>query len=340
MMSLCAWLLFTSGPAFAFAEAPPAPRVVVKLASLTPTGSVWDKAFKQMGADLKRVTDGEVQLRIYAQGTAGDEPDILRKMRIGQLHAAMLTVSGLGDIDPAFKVFEIPMFFESLAEVEHVLTKLTPMLRERLAERGFVLVNWSHAGWIHLFSTQPVKEPDDLRKLKQFSWGGDNRMAAWWRENGFQPVGLSATDIPTALETGMLEAVPAPPLTVVALQWFRSLPYMLDMGAIPYLGAMVFTEKSWKKIPAQHQDQILEIARGVEVSLQKDVPEHERRAIEEMQKRGLKVTNGPSRIPWQSLADSFAARMREERIPADFFDFAKAERDAFRSRSREGGGSD
>ena len=79
----------------------------VKLATLVPEGSLWDRELKSMGQEWKAATDGRVDLRIYPGGVAGSEEDVLRKIRIGQLQAATLTVVGLSEIDPAFNVFSI-----------------------------------------------------------------------------------------------------------------------------------------------------------------------------------------------------------------------------------------
>src|SRR5258706_1066969 len=114
-----------------------APGNVVKLATLVPDGSVWDKVIKGMGAEWNQATEGRVTLRVYAGGVAGDEPDIVRKMRVGQLHAAALTVTGLAEIDDAFRVFAIPMFFDSYPELYQVLDRMRPTLEARLAAKGF-----------------------------------------------------------------------------------------------------------------------------------------------------------------------------------------------------------
>ena len=49
-------------------------RSMIKLATLVPEGSVWDKAFKQMGSDWKKNTQGRVNLRVYPGGIAAMNP--------------------------------------------------------------------------------------------------------------------------------------------------------------------------------------------------------------------------------------------------------------------------
>lgn len=335
--AMAAALLLVAGgvvPGPAPARPAAAKKTTIKLATLVPDGSVWDKAFRKMGEEWKRRTDGRVRLRIFPNGVSGDEPDMVRKMGIGWLDAAALSVTGLAGIDPAFKLFEIPMFFRSEEEALFVLDDLAPTLRQRLADEGFVLLHWGHVGWIHLFTTKPVRAPDDLRRLKQFVWAGDSQAARWWKGNGFQPVPLAATDIPMGLETGLIEAVPAPPLSALAYQWFRSTPYMMDLGAVPYLGGTVITRKAWDRLSEEDRKSILEVCAETEAALAVAVPKQEREAIAEMSKRGLTVVEpAGAGAPWQALADRFAQQMQaDEVVPKEIFERAQRLRREFRER--------
>ena len=320
------------------ANEPPVPvparrGTTLKLASIFPEGSIWDKAFRQMGADWRKSGAPDVKIRVYPGGVAGDEPDIVRKMRIGQLHAACLTVSGLAEIDEAFSFFEIPLFFDSYDEVLHVVRETEPELRERLQKKGFVLVHWGHGGWIRVFSRKPVRKIDDLRALKQFTWAGDSEMEKWWRDNGFQPVPLAATDIVTGLETGLIEAVPATPLAVLSLQWFRSTEYMLEHRFLPFLGATIVSERAWKKLSSEEQAAILAAGKRAEESLFREVPVMEESAVAEMKKRGLKTTQLEGGLkPWVDAGRAYATVVKSS-IGGSFYGRAVAARDAFRAKA-------
>jgi TRAP-type C4-dicarboxylate transport system substrate-binding protein len=303
----------------------------IKLATVVPDGSVWDTSLEKMGADWSRATGGRVSLTIFSGGSQGDEPAVLRKIRLNALQGASLTVVGLAGIDPAFNIFNIPFFFQSDAELNAVIAKLTPTLKQRLEAKGFVLVHWGNGGWLQLFSKTPVQTVADLKALDLYTSAGDDRMTQWYKANGYQPRAMAMTDILTGLTTGMLDAVPTTSLAALAFQWYKQTPYMLDVGLTPVVGATVVAKRTWERISPDDRARLSEIASGVERQLQADVPKQDALAVTLMASQGLTVTKAEG-ADWRREADALAATMRGEMVPADVFDLALRERDAFRQR--------
>ncbi|HXH24857.1 MAG TPA: TRAP transporter substrate-binding protein DctP [Vicinamibacterales bacterium] len=306
-------------------------RVVLRMATLVPDGSVWDKHLKQMASEWNKLTGGRVSVTVYPSGALGDEREIVRRMALGSPQAAALTVVGLAEVDPAFNVFSIPFFFDSYEELYHVIDRMTPMLSQRLDQKNLVLIAWGHGGWAQVFTTRPVRTLNDLKQIKLFTSAGDERMVQWYKSNGFQPRALAMTDILTGLTSGMIEGLPAPPTAANAFQWFRQTKYMLDIGIAPVVGAVVVAKKSWLAIPDADRPKLLEAAKRMETRLEAEIPKQDAASIDEMKKRGLVVTKaeGPE---WREAAQAFAATMRGALVPADVYDMAVRERDAFRQR--------
>jgi TRAP-type C4-dicarboxylate transport system substrate-binding protein len=303
--------------------------VTVKLGSVVPENSIWDKNLKQMGAEWSEATGGRVSLTVFAGGSQGDEPTMLRKMRVDALQAAALTVVGLGTIDPSFNVFDVPFFFESYDELNDVTAKLTPEISKRAEAKGFVLLNWGHAGWTQVFTKKPVRTLDELKKTKLWTSAGNDRMVQWFKSNGFEPRAMAMTDIMTGLTTGMVEAVPTTPLAAMLFQWYRQTPNMLDIGLAPVIGATLVTKKTWNAIPAADRPKLLVAAAGVQKRLEIEVPKQDAAAIAAMKKSGLNVTDatGPE---WRQALDALAKTMRGEMVPPDIFDLAVKARGAYR----------
>lgn len=316
-----------------FAPAPLAAKSLFKMATLAPQGSVWDTALREMAASWKQTSGGSVELRIYPGGVAGDEADVVRKMRIGQFQGAALTVTGLAEIEPAFRVFHIPMLFDSWGELDAVLAALRPDLERRLAERGYVLLFWGHGGWIHLFSRQPIESLADLKEQKLFVWAGDDDQVQQWRKAGFQPVPIAATDVSMAFQTRMIDVVPTPPVAALSFQWYRQTPYMLSLGLAPLVGGVIVAREAWEKVPTPTRDELLRAARAAEERLSREVPELDRGAVDEMRRRGLTVTEigADESAAFARAAEEFAAAAREGRVPPDVLQTTREAIDGYRA---------
>jgi TRAP-type C4-dicarboxylate transport system substrate-binding protein len=310
--------------------------VNIKMATLVPINSSWHKALLDMGAEWEAKTAARVKLTIYAGGTQGSEEATIRMMRPGvdQLQANLLMISGLSTIDEAFNVFGVPFFFQSDAEGQYVLEKLTPMLEKRLEAKGYKLLAWGSAGWVHLFSKKPMANLAEIKAAKLFTSQGDERMVQWYKTNGFHPVALTANDIPAQLKltTGMIDAAPSPPYPALLLQIFRDAKYMLDVRFAPLYGAVIMTNEAWGKIEANDRPAVLAAAKNTEKRLLGDAPKLDADSIATMKTRGLNVTtlDAKNTASFRAEADAFVKTMRGGMVPADIFDAAVRERDAFR----------
>lgn len=308
----------------------------IKMATLSPENSPWDVILKEMGKEWSDGTEGRVTLTVYPGGVVGDEPDILRKMRFNQYQAAALSVSGLVDLDEFFTVFEIPLFYRSFDELSHVMETLSPILKERLEQKGIIVLGWGYVGWVHFFTTKPVSSVDDMKALKIFTWAGDDAMVQWWRRNGFQPVALAATDIMAGLQTGMIEAVSVPPLYASQVQFFKQAKYMADVGLAPLIGAIVINKRAWDKVSRADQAVLRAAGEAAQKKVFDRIPKLDTLAVTMMSNQGLevlKIKGTEAAKEWVAAAEMFANDMRGDIVPIEIFDKALAARDAFRAQA-------
>lgn len=263
----------------------------IKLATIAPAGSSWGNITDQMNAELKSRTGGKLALRIYPGGTQGDEKDVIRKMRIGQIHAGGFTGFGLGMITSAVRALELPVLYQTYEEVDYVETKIQPQM-EALFLKGnppVVLLGWSEAGFVYIFSKQPIKTVADLRASKAWLWEGDPQVGHAYKSLGVDPIPLAVPDVMTALSTNMVNAVYAPPLGALALQWSSKVSYMLDFPLGLSAGGFVMLKSEFDKLSPDQQKILKEVAakycREMIVQTRKD----NQQAIEEMKRLGIKV---------------------------------------------------
>jgi TRAP-type C4-dicarboxylate transport system substrate-binding protein len=325
--ALVAFMAASASPALA--QEP----VLVKMGTVAPDGSSWHQIFKEMGEKWRRAPGGGVTLRIYPGSVLGDEPDMVRKMRIGQIQAAALTAAGLAEIDAAVGALQIPLMFRSYDELDHVREKMRPALEKRLADKGFVVLNWGDAGWVMFFAKEPIALPDDLKRMKLFVWATDAHAVEIWKAGGFHPVPLASTDILPSLQTGLINAFDVPPLAALSNQWFGLAPHMLDLKWAPLVGATVITKKSWEGVPAPAREEILKAAAEAGERLKGEIRAADGKAIEAMKKRGLTVHPATPEIEaeWTRAAEAVWPKIRGTIVPPDMFDEVRRLRDEYRA---------
>jgi TRAP-type transport system periplasmic protein len=307
-------------------------QTIIRLGTLVPKGSRWHEILLNMGEEWKKASGGKVELKIYPGGEQGDEPEMVQKLRIKKLQAVALSGAGLSGIDAAVAALQIPMMLSSYEEVDYVRDRISERLEKGLAQRGFVVLNWGDAGWIHFFTKLPASRPDEIRRMKLCVLQGDNSTFELYKINGFQPVSLASTDILTGLQTGLIDAFQAPPLVALSNQWFGGAKNMLDVPFAELVGATVISKDVWDTIPAPVQKEMMQSARTAGVALRDEIRKSETSSIPLMQQFGLNVVHADPKAvaEWRALAEGIWPKLRGQAVPADLFDQVKRLRDEYR----------
>lgn len=266
---------------------------VFKFATLAPDGSSWMKIIREWAVSVEKRIPG-VKFRFFAGGVAGDERDVVRKMRLGQLDGAAVTAVGLGLIQPQVRAFEQPFVFASTAEMDKVRGALDAEVRKMFEDKGYILVAWGDVGPVHLFTNIEIKSMDDLPKMKMWQWTDDPIIRTYFPELGINGVNLGVPDVLPSLQTGLIDACYGSPLSTLALQWNTKVKYMTDMVVQQAIGAVVFTQAAWDKLTPAERTIVREESATLQTRLRDIVRDQDnRRALQRMQALGLKVVETP-----------------------------------------------
>jgi len=263
--------------------------MVIKLATLAPEGSSWAKAFNALNSEIIKKTENKVQFRIYPGGVLGDEKDVLRKMKIGQIQGAALTAGGLSAIYKDIDVLQIPFLFQNYGEVDYVLTKMDSYFRKGFEENGYVLLGWSEAGFLYLMSTIPIASVSDLKKAKVWIWEESPMSKAIFDEAGVSAIPLSIPDVMVGLQTGLVNVVYVPPTGAISLQWFTKIKYVTDVPLVYLLGGLVLRKDTFNQIPPSLQSVLLESFQKHLEPLKTVTRDENRDAMKVMTKQGVKL---------------------------------------------------
>lgn len=320
--------------AIAIVWAPTSRAETLKLATLAPEGSPWHDVIVDIAESWKAESGGRITLRIYSGGVAGDDPDVIRKMRIGQLQAGALSGTGLAMITPEIQALQMPMMFSSYEELDYVRDRLAPKLEAITEAHGFKILNWADVGWVRCFARQPVIRPADLKPLKLFTWEGDPTYAEVIKQMGFQPVPMAATDIYTGLQSGLINAVPTTPIAALSFQWFGLANHMTDIKWAPLVGGLVITAAAWRTLPDDLKPKLVRAAQEAAMRARGRIRPLEDEAVAAMQTHGLVVHKVPPDAigEWEATGRASYPYLVGKVVPAAMVAEVERLRDEYRAK--------
>lgn len=267
---------------------------IIKFASIAPEGTSWLVTMKELDAAVRKETGGKVGFRIYAGGSQGEDKDFIRKMRLGQLHAAGITGVGLGEIAPKVRILDSPFLFQNTAEVDHVLAAFDAEFSRAFEENGYVLLGWAEVGFANVFTNKPVKAIADMKGVKMWMWEGDPVAEAAFKALDIRPIPLSVIDVMTSLQTGLIDGAYASPYGAVALSWHTRVKYMMNPPLANAMGAVVITKKMFDTLTPEQQEVVTRNGRKFMAELTRRSREDNAKALGTLTRNNVQTVDATS----------------------------------------------
>jgi TRAP-type C4-dicarboxylate transport system substrate-binding protein len=295
----------------------------LRIGTLAPKNSLYHRQLMEIGEAWRNAQGGSSKYVVYPDGSQGGEAEMARRLRIGQLQSALMSVVGLREIEPSITALQsLPLLFKSWEELDYVREKMRPAMEKKFLDKGFVVLAWGDAGWVRFFSKDAAVRADDYKHMKFFSWGAEKEQQSIMKSLGYTPVPLETADILPAMQTGMINVVPSTPYFALASQIYNTAPHMLEINWAPIVGAMVVTAKAWDAMTPAAQDALRAAGEKVGVQMRAQARREVDEAVDAMKKRGLIVhkPNVQEMQEWNDLAERLYPRIRGTMVPADTFD--------------------
>lgn len=297
-----------------------AEKFYIKFATVAPEGSTWVKKMRLLDERLDEKSNGRIRIRIYAGGIAGDELDVLKKMRIGQIHCAAFSGVGITQTLPMVRILDLPFLFRNREEIESVQKELDDFFTAQFRKTGFEFLSWAEVGDVHLFSKKPIQRKEDLEGLRIWTWTGDPVSKMTFSAMGTHPIPISITEVTTALNTNMIDTVYAPPLGALALQWHNYVRYMTSFPIAHATAAVLISYNYFNRLPEDLANLIKEESKVVLADLTSELIQQTREAIRLIEESGVIITPSPSEPEMEEfykVHDQVARALAGEVYPKD-----------------------
>jgi len=287
--------------------------MVLKIATLSPEGSIWMKEMREGAREVAQKTNNRVQFKFYPGGVMGDDQTVLRKIRIGQLHGGAVVANSLTKPFPDSQVYNLPLIFKSFEEVDYVRKRMDKLIIDGFEEGGFVTFGLAEGGFAYMMSNSPLRSIDDLRKQKVWIPENDSTALATLNAFGVSPIPLSIADVRTGLQTGLIDTVATSPIGAIALQWHTQVNYLMDIPLMYIYGVLAVDRKIFEKLSPDDQSIVRDIMSRVFGKLDRQNREDNIKALEILRKQGIQFTQSPaeSEAEWYTKSSVVSDRLVE-----------------------------
>ena len=162
----------------------------------------------QMAADVKRETNGRLEIRIFPNSILGSDPAMIEQVRVGALEFSSQSAGLLSGVAPPAAIQQIPYAFTTEDQAVGAMTgDLGTAIRGEIAlKTGFhffpVMLN---SGFTEITSsTHPIRKPDDLVGFKVRSRDVALNVDMY-KVYGAQVVPISLGEVYSALQTRVVD---------------------------------------------------------------------------------------------------------------------------------------
>ena len=316
------------------------PDYLIKFATLAPPGTAWMNLLEEWGEIVKARSNGRLAFKFYPGGVQGDEPEVLKKMRFNQLQGGAFTGYGIGRMYSPARVMELPFLFRNVGEIDHVRAQFMTEFKQGFRDNGYELVGWMEVGFIHMFSTKPIRSLEEMKSRRVWLWQGDPIGQAFFEASGISPIPLSIVDVYTSLSTGLIDTAYAPPLGAIALQWFTKTKYVSSISLTNGMGGLIVSRRFFDRLPADLQAILRESGEVIGEKLVTATRIDNEKALDELKQRGMifiEPGEGMGEADLMAIRDRAAAQLVEnDYLPSAVFEKTRTLLEQYRSGQSSG----
>jgi len=303
-VAIAAWLSSAAGTASA---------VDIKIATVAPDGSRWMQQMRAGAAEVQTRTSGRVSIKFYPGGVMGNDAQVLRKIRIGQLQGGAFTAGSLSERYSGLNLYGIPLLFRSLDEIDAVRAAFDPELILGLDQAGFVTFGFIEGGFAKLLSNEPIRTVDDLRRKKVWVPEGDAISFLAMETMGLSPTVLPVTDVLLGLQTGLIEVAFASPVAALVLQWHTKVKFITELPISYSMGVFAIEKSAYSGLSAEDQQIVREVMQRYITELDHEARDDNRKAGEVLARSGLDTVtvNSADVDGWRRTIESLFPKLLE-----------------------------
>ena len=310
----------------------------IKIATIAPEGSAWMTDMRAGAKEIDERTEGRVKFKFYGGGVQGNDKQVLRKMRIGQLHGGAFTSNALAELQKDSQLYALPMLFNNLEEVNFARSHMDAKLQQLVEDAGYVNFGFAGGGFASIMSNSPVANLEDFRSLKVWVPDGDKLSYSAVKALGVSPVTMPLTDVLTGLQTELINTIMGPPAGAIVLQWNTAVSYITELPLAYIFAMLVIDKRVFEKMQGSDQAVVREVMEGVYKGFDTQGVEDNEQALKALLAGGIKsvkADQGQVAVWRQKVQESNRELAQQGAISVELLNEIQCYVDAFRAGDKD-----
>ncbi len=235
--ALTGFALTGAGPALA-------QTIEIKFPFETPPGHIKTRSIEVFKKTLEAESGGKYKVTLYASAQLMPGKDEIAAVARGQVQIAAPTIGYIATIDPAFKLLEVPMLFDSYDAMEKVLNgPIGEELLGRLSKKRLHGAGFWYDGFVALWANTPIRTLEDLknRKIRVFP---SEVLANSTKALGAAPTAIPGAEVYLALKQGVADGAWTTPPYGNRIKLYEVLKSVTKVNLFPF-GYVVVINPAW-----------------------------------------------------------------------------------------------
>lgn len=218
-------------------------------------------SMQNMADEVKKLTNGEVIIRIYPNSQLGNQRESMELIQSGSLDMAKSNAAELEAFQPIFGTFNLPYLFQSTEHYYKAL--LDPEVGEKILAstegKGFIGLTYYDAGSRSFYANKPIKSPEDLKGLKVRVQPSPSALEMM-KLLGGSATPLAFGELYTALQQGVVDAAENNPTALTLMRHGEVSKFYSEDEHTIIPDVLLISEKSWAKLTADQKDAVKKAA--------------------------------------------------------------------------------
>lgn len=225
----------------------------LRIGTVAPDGTGWARELRAMARDVAAATNDSLHLKLYMSGIAGDEMEMLDRIRRGQLDGMMSGGMACETLAPSLRVVRIPGLLQTWPETAYVVGQLRTLFNDEAQRSGFSYLGEAILGPSIVFSRAPVATVEELTRTRLWIWDIDRMLRVLLPAMGMTVQPLPLREALGAYERGTVDGMVTPAVVALAFQWSAAARYFTDLRMGFVVGCLVIANRALDALPLEAQ---------------------------------------------------------------------------------------